>query len=317
MKHKRKIDPKTGKGTRSSLPYVDELCELKRRSGKSWRKIAEEVGTHAPSLTTYRDGTYKGDAERMAEKIRDYLYLHSQRSRALLIPYVETSITRSIQEICAFAHLEGTIGVVYGPAGIGKTVSLDDYCRRHDRAYLVTCSPAVRTPPALVREIVLAATESRASKPLWHNAHFLVEHLYGTGALVAIDEAQHLNYEALEQARAVHDAAGAAIVFCGTAVLYDNLTRHRDTVLEQLFSRIGCQRCISDEVPPADVVAVVEAAIGKAATARVKKYLIERSALGGLRTVTRQLRNAAQMAKLADEELSLEHIEEAEKLLMV
>jgi len=314
---RRRIDLKTGKGTQGSCPYVRELCEYKMRSSKKWLDIARGVGVAEPNLIAYRDGHYRGSVEKMASKIRDYLHGALQRNQVLVIPYVETSIARAVQEVLAFAQLEGTIGVVYGPAGIGKTVALDDYCRRHNYAYLLTASTAVRTPAALAREMLYGVAESRGSDTISRNLRYLTERLYGTESVVVVDEAQHLRLDALELARAVHDATGCGLVFCGTAVLYDNLTRHRDEVLEQLFSRVGCRRYVSDDVPPEDVVAVVDAALGKAATKQIKKYLLERAELGGLRIVTRQLKNAARMARLAGEELSLEHVKEAEKTLMV
>lgn len=314
---RRRLDPKTGKGTASAWPYVRELCEYKTSSRKRWSDLAREIGVRLPNLVAYRDGHYRGSVENVAAKIRDYLHTKMQRKQALVIPYVETTIARAVQEIVAFAQLEGTIGVVYGPAGIGKTVALEDYCQRHNYAYLVTASTAVRTPAALAREMLYAVAEARGADTMSRNVRHLTERLYGTASAVVIDEAQHLRLEALELARAVHDATACGLVFCGTAVLYDNLTRNRDAVLEQLFSRVGCRRYISDEVPSADVVDVVDAALGKAATKQMKKYLLERAELGGLRIVTRQLKNAAQMARLAGEELSLEHVKEAEKLLMV
>lgn len=314
---RRRIDAKTGKGTQGSCPYVRELCEYQKRSNKRWRTIAREIGVRDPNLVAYRDGHYRGSIEKMAANIRDYLSRIMQRNQVLVIPYVETTIARAVQEVLAFAQLEGTIGVVYGPAGIGKTIALEDYCRRHDFAYLLTASTAVRTPAALAREMLYAVAEARASDTVSRNVWYLTERLYGTESVVVVDEAHHLRLDALELARAVHDATNCGLVFCGTAVLYDNLTRHRDEILEQLFSRVGCRRCISDEVPPEDVVAVVDAALGKAATKKIIRYCIERSELGGLRIVTRQLKNAARMARLAGEDLSLEHVREAEKTLMV
>ncbi|MEE9456361.1 MAG: AAA family ATPase [bacterium] len=313
----RRIDAKTGKGTQGSGPYVRELCEYKIRSRITWRKLARGIGVAESNLLAYRDGHYRGNVDNVAAKIRDYLHRAMQRNQALVIPYVETTIARAVQEVLALAQLEGTIGVVYGPAGIGKTLAIEDYCQRHGYAYFVTASPAVRTPSAIAREMLYATAESRGSDTTSRNVRRLTERLYGTESVVVVDEAQHLRLDALELARAVHDATGCGLVFCGTAVLYDNLTRHRDELLEQLFSRVGFRRCVSDEVPPEDVVAVVDAALGKAATKQIKKYLLERAELGGLRIVTRQLKNAARMADLAGESLSLEHVREAEKTLMV
>lgn len=314
---RRRINPKTGKGTQGSCLYVRELCEYKIRSNKKWSTIARDVGVKQPNLIAYRDGHYRGNVDKMAAAIHDYLHRMLQRNQVLVIPYVETSIAREVKEVLAFAQLEGTIGVVYGPAGIGKTVALEDYCQRHDYAYLLTASPAVRTPAALAREMLHAVAESRGSDTISRNLRYLTERLYGTESVVVVDEAQHLRLEALEFARAVHDATGCGLVFCGTATIYDNLTRHRDALLEQLYSRVGCRRCVSDEVPPEDVVAVVDAALGKDATKQIKKYLLERAEFGGLRIVTRQLKNAARMADLAHEDLTLDHIKEAEKTLMV
>jgi DNA transposition AAA+ family ATPase len=315
---KRRIDETTGKGTCDvSYPYVRELCDYKVRSRKTWSNIAAAIGVAEPNLIAYRDGHYRGSVDKMAAKIRDFIQGALRREHALVIPYVETSISREVQEVLAFTRLEGTIGVIYGPAGIGKTVAIADYCQRQNYAYLVTASPAVRTPSAVAREILYAVTESRGSDTIQRNARRLTEYLYGHEALVIIDEAQHLRLEALELARAVHDATGCGLVFCGTTVLYDNLTRHRDTVLEQLFSRVGCRRYISDDVPPEDVAAVVEAALGKAATKKIIRYCIERSKLGGLRIVTRQLSTAARMARLRGEELTFDHIQDAKKTLMV
>jgi len=313
----RKIDKHTGRGTVGDLPFAAELVAYQRATHRSWRAIAHDVGVSAFALTTYRDGLYKHNPARIGGLIEKFLKAEADDDDTLEIPFVKTTTARQVMEMIALTHVERTMGLVYGPAGSGKTVAAEEYCARTHHSYLITCSPATRGPKAITGEILLAMDESRPSDTLYRNVERIRERLRRQKAVLIFDEAQHLSLMALEQIRALHDAFRVPIVFIGTVLLRDHLMRHGQTDLTQLFSRIGCSRFISGAASADDVVAVLTAAVGKAVAAKLASYATKRAEMIGIRGVVKQLNMAVRRARVAGKPLDLALFKAMEKRMIV
>jgi len=315
---KRKIDPTTGRGTVGELPGAADLAAYQRATRRSWRAIAEDVGCSVFALTQYRDGIYKHNPERIGAKIRTFLEREAAKDDDLKVPFVATTVARRVIEGCALAQQARDITVLYGPAGIGKTVALREFARRTPHAYVVTASPATRGPKAITTETLLAMDEARGGGTLYKNVKRIRERLRrAPQAILVYDEAQHLAYQALEELRALHDATGVAMVFCGTEMLYEMFLRHGSTDLPQLFSRIGFRRYVAAEATREDMARVVAAAVGKSLAAKLEAYAWERSRKTNIRGVVKQLKLAWRIARVAGKPLDLAGVKAVEKHMMV
>ena len=135
------------------------------------------------------------------------------------------------------------------------------YAQTFPNVWIVTASPAVSSMAAMLREIG-AALELHGSG--WQNralSRDLKRRLMGTQGLLVIDEAQHLGVQALEEIRAIHDAAQIGLVLSGNESVYARLSGgSRRADFAQLFSRVG--RKLKIGMPSTDDVNAILSAWG-------------------------------------------------------
>lgn len=99
-------------------------------------------------------------------------------------------------------------GVIYGPAGTGKTFAVHSALAEHAHTQpVVLVFPSHPTMRVVADELLFALTGERA--PVRRNRFqlisSLVDHLAGAPRLVVVDEAQRLNSDCLELLRHLHD----------------------------------------------------------------------------------------------------------------
>ncbi len=114
-----------------------------------------------------------------------------------------------------------------------------------------------------------------------------------------MDEAQHLTTRAIEQLRTIHDAAKIGLVLLGNLPLIERVDGlGRTTEFAQLFSRIGLRRKIKKPTR-GDITAILDAWDVQDGKIRNAAIVIGQRD-GGLRSLTKILRNAAKMARATD-----------------
>jgi DNA transposition AAA+ family ATPase len=116
-----------------------------------------------------------------------------------------------------------------------------------------------------------------------------------SGGVVIIDEAQQLNFGALDLLRQIQEQAGVGMVWSGNEPLYTQMTGGaRGPKFAQIFSRIAQRTHI--ELTQADDVDLVAGAMGVTDKASVD-YLRQIGVLpGGLRGVVKTLQLASMAA---------------------
>jgi DNA transposition AAA+ family ATPase len=83
----------------------------------------------------------------------------------------------------------------------------------------------------------------------------IVSRLRGAGALVIVDEAQHLTSEALDQLRSIHDEAECGLALLGNATVFGRLEGgSRSADFAQLFSRVGVRLTAKPKTGDADAL---------------------------------------------------------------
>jgi DNA transposition AAA+ family ATPase len=159
--------------------------------------------------------------------------------------WIDLPTSQRILGALSYAQTATDIVVIHGGPGLGKTRALKQFVvdpqSRTSRKNLwhVTLTPATAgLVPAMIEICtVLGMPALNGAGPL-HRA--IVSHVAGKGGLLAIDEAQHLTSEALDQLRAIHDATGVGLVLMGSRALRTRLFAGREAAtLDCLRSRIG------------------------------------------------------------------------------
>ncbi len=266
--------------------------------GETQARIAREAGISGSALSRWLKGEYEGDSVAVEGKIETWLVSRRQRAQTALPvspDWIETPTAGKILITLSFAQMAGDLAVVYGAAGVGKTVSLRRYAATSPSTWAATVSPAISGCKAVLEEIAEAV--GMRELPGWTSRlrRELLRRMRDTRGLLIVDECQHLSVAALEELRALHDACGIGLALAGNETVYHRLRGgSRAAEFAQLFSRIGKRLYLAGALAD-DVKAVADAwrVHGKA----------ERDFLGSiaktpgsLRAVTKTLRLAAILA---------------------
>ncbi len=223
-----------------TMEYV-EACNFIRQymgsSKKTQAQVARELDISPATLSGFLAGTYKAP-HTVISKIEELASISVQKKKAPKEPdYKETSISRIVTNAIRYAHLQGKISVVYGDAGIGKTMAFQKYLENNELAVGITISPTYSSITGVNEKLAeqLGIRERVARKQTTE----IVNKLRGSGRVVAIDEAQHLTVRALDHLRCIADESGVGLCLIGNEAVYEKLKGNRGKEFAQLFSRLG------------------------------------------------------------------------------
>jgi hypothetical protein len=284
-------------------------------TGKSQNDIAKAIGMSPAALTQFLKGTYPGNVTGITQKIASFLAVEYQRADAVEKPeFAMTSIAKSVISAISYAHINKDMALIYGDAGLGKTMAIQYYMRTHTDAIYISADPTVATPKAIVEEI-LDAIGKHQYGTLRQEKNLIISALKGTGRLLIIDEAQHLTLRALEVMRAIYDKAeGIGMVFCGNQAIHDRMYGRGEAAFAQFFSRIGIRRCLQPVVTEEDMDMIFD---GRHISREVREYLLKVANMkGGIRYMIKLYMLAMTLARAQNKPLDMDYIAEAKKTLM-
>lgn len=220
------------------MSVKQELNDYISGKGYSQKKIAGQIGISSATLSQYLRGEYSGNVDNIESAVRNFLSREEEkaRSRTVRVEFVKTRLAAKCLTMMRNTHLDGDIGVLYGSAGLGKTMVMKQYASQYKDVILIEADPGYTA------KVLLQALCERLGVGKRGNIHELTENcisaLSGTGWLIAIDEAELLPHRALEVIRRVHDRSGVGVVLAGMPRLLLNL-KGRLGEFAQLYSRVG------------------------------------------------------------------------------
>jgi DNA transposition AAA+ family ATPase len=214
----------------------------------SRRAVAELVDVRCSNLSKYLD-CLPGCSKEVIEAALGAYFLKLERAeaRARRPEFIETQTAKIILEKCQEADERRELALLYGPSGIGKTFVVEEFIERCEKQansekpeVLFVTAHAASTPKSLMAALCLQAgiPHSGTAPTL---AESLVRRLETGHFLIIIDEANHLEIEAMELLRYVYDRGRLGVVLVGTLRLYEIFTdgSRPASQLEQLWSRVG------------------------------------------------------------------------------
>jgi hypothetical protein len=156
--------------------------------------------------------------------------------------FVEHSVATEILQVAGVVAETCKMGVVFGPAQIGKTMTLQaiEGDQRFGDPVLIRIDESMRRPFALCRAIA-----SRFE--LSTNGTFdSLNRLAGTKRMLMFDEVERVHYETLELIRDLHDQTGCPVLLSGKPAVYSKLGFREigdfSEVTDQLAARIVIRR---------------------------------------------------------------------------
>jgi DNA transposition AAA+ family ATPase len=214
----------------------------------SRREMAEQVNVRCYALSKYLDQLPGCSKESVEAALRAYLLeLERVEARARRPEFLPTLTANLILEKLQEADERQALALLYGPPGIGKTFAIEEFVARVEKQedpqkpdVLLVTAHSASTPKSLMAALCL-----RAGIPHQGTASTLAESLMRKlqegHFLVVVDEANHLDIEAMELLRYVYDLGHLGVVLVGTLRLYEIFTDGSRPAgeLEQLWSRVG------------------------------------------------------------------------------
>lgn len=289
--------------------------------GMSQELLAREIGISSTALSQYRSGSYKGSIEQVEKKIKNYLQQREQRGDIFSDIIVRTKTMNDMLTVFQYTHISRSISLLYGGAGIGKTLSALEYCSKAQNVMMVTARPDSKSVRGIITIVYEKLFNSRVSGTARDARERIVDKLTNTTLLLIVDEAHELTNEALEELRSIYDEVkiksdgkGVGIVLIGTSEIYKSLTHaKKGEILEQLNSRIPIKRYFQP-LPPKNELKEIIKAYG-IEDKDVTKRLISRAEKGGLRKICWQMKYAKSIAKMRKDEFKAEYIIAAEEIM--
>ncbi|HFQ7421229.1 TPA: AAA family ATPase [Klebsiella pneumoniae] len=279
-----------------------ELNDLMTRKGYSQTQVARAIGKSAATINQYLQGKYAGDVPAIDSLARSFINreVEKEKSQRITANFIPTITSRKGMEVIHLAHLDGDLNVIYGAAGLGKTMMLREYAAQHRDALLIEADPGYTARVVLEELCGLLGLSKRG------NMHELSEAciaaLRESGRILMVDEAENLPYRALETLRRIHDKSGIGLVLAGMHRLIINLKGKRGEY-QQLYSRVGLAFCIGDSLPQDDINDIAISMLPDASKADVSDALFKASN-GNARRLFKLVRGVSRHSEISGNAVS-------------
>lgn len=310
------MTPNLGKTTFTDAELAQlrgEATSFIERHQLTKKRFAEECDVPEGTFGPWLDGKYQGDNEKPAAKV--YRFISARKEQAQLaasIPvapsYQETPTSLRIHAGLEHAQVFGDLTVIGVGPGMGKTATIAQFKAVRPRVWVATMAPSTRgVPNALVE--VLGAMGDMDARGTPQALSRRVAAKATAGALLVIDEAQHLSQQAVDEFRSIHDKTGVGLVFSGDESVFSLFDGTRRSAFAQFHSRIGFR--VRQSRPLAGDATVLAKAHGLTEAAMVKLCVEIANKPGALRGLTKTILLAKRMAALTDQPLTNTLIREA------
>lgn len=299
--------------TENPIPELaQKLAELMEHKKLTQAAVGRAIGKSQAVINQYLQGVYAGDVAAIDVLVANLLQRETekQQSAKVEIPYVETTTTKKVREILRLAHVEGEINVVYGEAGLGKTLALRAYAKEYPDAILLEVDPGYTARVVLQ---VLAERLGLNSRGSIHDlSDSIIAKLKDSGRIILVDEAELLPYRALEVLRRIHDKSEVGIVLAGMPRLLINLKGKKGEFV-QLYSRIGFAFNLGNALPKADVEAIAMQLLGSDTDLGDALY---EACSGNTRRLSKLLRGVIRTSRINQQPVTARMIQEFARMLI-
>lgn len=275
------------------------------------RQLAARIGIAEGTLGPFLNAKYPGRPERIVEALSKWMAETADRAAAAREAVAPPSFqrTRTAEEVLRaldYAQLNGKMAFVALRPGCGKTTACEQQVMLRNRAYLATITPSSSGIAGCLIAILAAMGEPDAKGTPAALSARVAAKVRTPGALIIIDEAQHLKVVAVEELRAIHDATKCGLAFVGDERMHQIF----DAVsYAQLRRRIG-RRVATVGSLDADAEALARA-WGVTDPTLIKFLCRVAAKPNGLGGITNVMQLAMQLARAESVDIALPHLKAA------
>jgi DNA transposition AAA+ family ATPase len=256
------LDSDPSKITRElAQQVIDHIKAFQQRTGTKNAQIAKSLAIGPSTLSQVLSLTYPGDWQQVILDLDRWLDDQLQREAAPKVSeFVRTDVAEEIMAVADAVMAMGTIGMIYGPAGIGKTLALKAVAAEKPGSLFVSMETATAgklgVVEALARALNIYTVYQNRSCRIYLAG--IREKLSGSGRLVIVDEIHKLcglrDDEGLNVLRDLYDQTSVPMLWSGTTDLVAYLERRESAngrePLAQIRSRITPVRDLAERCQP-------------------------------------------------------------------
>lgn len=215
---------------------VTKLVNYAETHNTSLNKIALSIPVSQTTLNLWRNNRYKGNNANIDELVSGFLSRQAEADKMdySLITFQKITAAQIFFDVAKDLHQSGQLGVIYGPAGTGKTYSAKEYARINKDTILLEVDLSY-TNKVTIREIHKACGLDGVGS-LHDMFEQIIDKLKDTKRFLIVDEAEYLPHRSLEIIRRINDRAGIGIMLVGLPRLVYNLRGYKGE-FAQLYSR--------------------------------------------------------------------------------
>jgi hypothetical protein len=154
------------------------------------------------------------------------------------ISFQNTSISTRIMFTLDYCYAMGSIGCIYGDAGIGKTITIKEWSKDKSNVIVLLASRAYKSEKSFLK-LISRSIHARTSGCIDDIFTSVIEQLKQMNLTIVIDEAQRLPINTLEDIRDINELTGTGIILVGNENIYKRMVGSQQSEFAQLFSRIS------------------------------------------------------------------------------
>jgi DNA transposition AAA+ family ATPase len=295
--------------TEYDLSLEELAAKLRRPNGEVYNKN---------TLYKVLTGLHEADCANITKAIVDFRKIADERASTHRAPFIETSLSKQIWEVCDYARQSQEICLVYGDGQVGKTTALEEYknCNNHGRTQMVR----MPTGGKLRNFLQVCATYVRVSPSReTSDLRLRIALSFDENMLLIIDEVSQVfahgskvQTTTLDYIREIYDTAKCGIVLCATKVAYDEMQRGKHSILfQQLDRRMAVQVALPSILPESDLNRFADdyglppAAKQDARIQQFQKSVIEKRGLG---VWCKRLQSGSRIASKRGEKMQWKHV---------
>lgn len=246
--------------------YTDEQISLIKEFEKliiskgSLNSACLNFNFSAASISNVRNGKYNGDIEKVFSELREYKDKEDYIKKTDIFKkpeYVPTSISETAYEYIRKIKNFGICGVITGDAGIGKTKAARKFLKDNPQTTIMItirrCNINSNTALRMIaNELgIKDCKNSNLDEAIINELH--------DGMVIIIDEAQKLNFKAIDDIRTFSDyfsdrGESLGIAFIGNQSFLEQFEGERGVGKEQVWSRLHARPHLrSSKIPFEDI----------------------------------------------------------------
>jgi DNA transposition AAA+ family ATPase len=203
-------------------------------------ELARLFGSNTAQLSKYlsaKEGVHPvGDVARLEAVARDVMRAAARRAARTKADIFDTPVTEQVRTVLETIRKTCDVGLIHGPAGIGKSQGLAKY-QEQNPSTIGICAFRWAAGPSDLTFRVFDSMDTRKYPGNVRRIDWILERLRRSERLLVVDNAHRLNANGLQWLFDFHDETGCPLALVGNPEVLDAIRKN-----DQQFSRVGLMR---------------------------------------------------------------------------